>query len=103
MIKCGTCKKCCQWGDEGHKIGAVLRTREALAGKHKFHRVGGVCRLDAKRNGDCTYLGEDGCTIHDAKPHSCTLFDCRELYLATNKNPFLRILCEGAIRSEDVT
>jgi hypothetical protein len=31
-------------------------------------------------NGDCVYLGEFGCTIHDRAPYECRQFDCRETF-----------------------
>ena len=35
--------------------------------------------LAHKPNGDCFYLGEDGCTIHGRAPQQCQEFDCRLL------------------------
>lgn len=36
--------------------------------------------LDRRDNGDCIYLGHDGCTIHDHAPWTCRTFDCRDLF-----------------------
>jgi len=36
--------------------------------------------LDRKDNGDCVYLGESGCTIHDDAPWVCRDFDCRAIF-----------------------
>jgi hypothetical protein len=33
--------------------------------------------LAHKLNGECVYLGERGCTIHDRAPWACRQFDCR--------------------------
>jgi hypothetical protein len=33
--------------------------------------------IDRLPNGDCFYLGEHGCTIHDRAPWICRDFDCR--------------------------
>lgn len=30
-----------------------------------------------KPNGDCIYLGDEGCSIHDTAPLICQEFDCR--------------------------
>lgn len=34
-----------------------------------------------KDNGECVYLGENGCTIHDRAPVICREFDCRRWFL----------------------
>lgn len=36
--------------------------------------------LDRLPNGDCVYLGPDGCTIHDRAPWACRDFDCRAVF-----------------------
>lgn len=36
--------------------------------------------LDRHANGNCVYLGENGCTIHDRAPFACREFDCREMF-----------------------
>jgi Fe-S-cluster containining protein len=36
--------------------------------------------LDRQANGDCVYLGPDGCTIWDRAPVTCRAFDCRTLF-----------------------
>jgi Fe-S-cluster containining protein len=41
--------------------------------------------LNRKDNGECIYLGADGCTIHDRAPWVCRTFDCRELYKASDR------------------
>jgi len=100
MIECGECRKCCQWGREGKRIGAIITTKEVMSNQYEFTKVASVFRLNVNHEGDCIYLGEKGCTIHDTKPEWCRTFDCRELFTSTEKNPFLRILCEGALRSQ---
>jgi len=40
----------------------------------------GVYILRLKPNGDCVYLGENGCTIYDRRPRVCREFDCRVMY-----------------------
>ena len=37
----------------------------------------GAIMLAHKDNGDCIYLGDTGCTIHDRKPRQCLEMDCR--------------------------
>jgi Fe-S-cluster containining protein len=36
--------------------------------------------LAHKPNGDCWYLGDGGCTIHDRTPKACREFDCRKWF-----------------------
>ncbi len=36
--------------------------------------------LAHKPNGDCWYLGDGACTIHDEAPLACKRFDCREWF-----------------------
>jgi Fe-S-cluster containining protein len=36
--------------------------------------------LDRLPNGDCFYLGPDGCTIHDRAPYECRKYDCRDMF-----------------------
>jgi uncharacterized protein len=36
--------------------------------------------LNRHENGDCVYLGENGCTIHDRAPWVCREFDCRSIF-----------------------
>ncbi|ACK78268.1 hypothetical protein AFE_1014 [Acidithiobacillus ferrooxidans ATCC 23270] len=36
----------------------------------------GFFRIPEQENGDCHYLGKDGCTIHDHAPAMCQFFSC---------------------------
>jgi uncharacterized protein len=83
-VPCGSCTLCCRtlivplaleefeqydwvWvirKDTGEKLGRALRRRA---------------------NGDCVYLGERGCSIHGRAPHVCMRFDCRELFLKSDR------------------
>jgi len=38
-----------------------------------------------KKNGDCFYLGETGCTIHSNKPLRCREMDCRNIARLSQK------------------
>lgn len=35
--------------------------------------------------GNCIYLGADGCTIHDRAPFICRIFDCRRWFLSKTR------------------
>ena len=36
--------------------------------------------LDRQDNGDCHYLGSEGCLIWDRAPYECRQFDCRAIF-----------------------
>ncbi|MDO8498840.1 MAG: YkgJ family cysteine cluster protein [bacterium] len=40
----------------------------------EFLKPGPISTLKQKENGDCIFLGEDGCTIHSVCPHDCRLW-----------------------------
>ena len=49
--------------------------------------------LDHKKNGDCIYLDENGCSIHPRRPLMCREMDCRNLarnITYTNARQFAR-------------
>ena len=80
-VPCNGCTRCCQnellvlHPEMGDDI-ASYRTKKAinpLTGRM-------VDALQQKPNGDCTYLGEAGCTIHDRSPAICRSFDCRQMF-----------------------
>ena len=72
-VPCMACHACCrnervvlspEHGDDLLRYHTVLRDGEVM--------------LQHKSNGDCIYLGETGCTIHDTAPWACRMFDCRK-------------------------
>lgn len=79
-VPCDGCKACCrnfsmvmleaEWGDDHTKY----KTQQLPDGRHI---------LKFKINGDCIYLGADGCEIHDDRPAVCRKFDCRVEFLST--------------------
>lgn len=61
--------------------------------------IGGMRALQHKFNGDCAYLGESGCTIHETKPFACRLYDCRDAVpKAINVRPALVAAAQEAMR-----
>lgn len=73
-VPCNGCRACCR---REHVVLSPERGDDVL----EYHTVsvdGGTARmLDHKLSGDCVYLGDDGCTIHDRAPWACRQFDCR--------------------------
>jgi Fe-S-cluster containining protein len=45
-----------------------------------------VAELNRRDNGECVYLGEEGCTIYQRRPAVCRSFDCRSLFLKQTRN-----------------
>lgn len=79
-VPCGGCRACCQGGEnvilypERDDLGSYLTEVKVYP---RTGRPSIVLRHAA--NGDCVYLGPDGCTIRDRRPYACRVFDCRKL------------------------
>lgn len=72
-VPCNGCTRCCE-GDAvrllpGDDFGAYQTE------PHPW--LPGERMLAHKDNGDCIYLGEAGCTIHERRPQMCREMDCR--------------------------
>jgi Fe-S-cluster containining protein len=80
-VKCGSCQACCKnalivlFPDQGDVIADYDTEILEWPGQGEVHK------LKHKGNGDCSYLGENGCTIYDRRPILCRAFDCRKNYL----------------------
>jgi hypothetical protein len=77
FVPCNGCTLCCK-GD------AIRLTEEDnlsnfLTEPHPF--IQGALMLAHKPNGDCIYLNESGCGIHDSAPSLCRSTDCRSIAL----------------------
>lgn len=81
IVPCDGCTVCCrdehvflhpERGDDPSRY----HTREL------FNPLTGLMgiALAADERGACVYLGDRGCTIHDAAPAICRAFDCKGLY-----------------------
>lgn len=79
-VPCNGCVACCkkevvvlfpEKGDDVSQYDHVEIEVEGVGIRHALRH---------KNNGDCVYLGESGCTIHDRLPSVCKAFDCR-MYL----------------------
>jgi Fe-S-cluster containining protein len=75
VVPCGKCKLCCQ----NHSAVLILPSHGDDPASYSTMTLPGVdgLFLTFKKNGDCSYLGPDGCTIHDRAPFICRTYDCR--------------------------
>jgi len=101
-VPCNGCTACCQnellmlhpeMGDivEAYETQAVTNP---ITGERRM-------ALKQKPNGDCLYLGDKGCTIHDRAPAICKAFDCRRFFLNIgSRNERRRLLKTGYITKD---
>lgn len=76
-VPCGSCRACC-------KQDRIVLS-EAESDRFAWHMEGADRVLDRKASGECIYLTARGCAVHGAPPDICARFDCRVLFLLTDK------------------
>ena len=76
-VPCNGCTLCCQ-GD-AVRLEPEDRVEDYETEPHPYIR--GALMLAHKPNGECVYLAEGGCSIHDRAPSLCRSADCRSLAL----------------------
>lgn len=81
-VPCNGCTACCkgeaiilhpECGDD-ESLYQTKPVQHPLTGKMAL-------MLEQKSNGDCAYLGTNGCTIWGHRPTICRTFDCRMMFL----------------------
>ena len=77
FVPCNGCTLCCQ-GD-AIRLTEEDNPDEYLTEPHPY--ISRALMLAHKSNGDCVYLVESGCSIHDRAPSLCRSADCRSLAL----------------------
>jgi len=77
FVPCNGCTLCCQ-GD-AIRLTEEDNPDEYLTEPHPY--ISGALMLAHKSNGDCIYLVESGCSIHDRAPSLCRSADCRSIAL----------------------
>lgn len=81
-VPCGECKACCS------HINAQLFPHELkLNFKTKFSKADNKYHLKRLVNGNCVYLNDLGCSIHNRVPTVCRTFDCRYMGFFNIENP----------------
>ena len=96
-VPCGRCTLCC-------------RTLIVPLAEEEYEQFDGywawITTPDGKRhgralqrrpNGECVFLGENGCTIHGRAPHVCQRFDCRELFLKSDRAGRRQMVASGKL------
>ena len=87
IVPCGGCKLCCRMmpalcPDKGDDVSSYVTAQWYRDGLDKPP----IIILDRLPNGDCSYLGSNGCTIWDRAPHACRMFDCRDYFKSHSRN-----------------
>jgi hypothetical protein len=90
-VPCGGCTSCCTHhekvlltdGDDPARYEGNIQWIRLSSDPEGMSRLA----LTHKPNGDCVYLGENGCTIYPDRPHICRIFDCREVYRRFMQQP----------------
>lgn len=74
-VACNGCTKCCH----GDAVRLLPGDDVSSYQTEQHPRVRSARMLAHKENGDCIYLGDSGCTIHERRPQMCRTMDCRLL------------------------
>ena len=100
-VPCNGCTLCCR-GDAiilHPECGDDVSLYETETISHPFTGKP-VLMLTKKSNGDCTYLGATGCTIHDHAPTICREFDCGRMYERFTRAERRRMVASGLFDRE---
>jgi Fe-S-cluster containining protein len=92
-VPCDGCTLCCQ----GDAIRLLKEDNpdEYLTEPHSFIR--GALMLAHKPNGDCIYLEENECSIHNRAPSLCRTADCRAIAYKYDFETALKLHEAGSI------
>jgi Fe-S-cluster containining protein len=98
-VPCGTCHLCCK-----KTLVLLVPDKGDDPSQYKTQTVnhGGVEMevLQFQPNGDCIYLDENGCTIHDTAPYMCRIYDCREQHRMYTKAQREDLVKRGMLSKE---
>lgn len=101
-VPCSGCTACCR-GEPVFLVpecGDSAEEYETVAAVNPADGVQGVA-LKQKANGDCIYLGPDGCKIHGRAPSVCRQFDCRRWFYFQGDRAERRRLIKEAKKHKD--
>jgi len=79
MTECKKCGECCgKYHVTLHPDEAPRFTHKKLENLYeKGRKLGLVWALQRDKNGNCVYLENKLCTIHEIKPSSCKEYSCQ--------------------------
>lgn len=84
-VPCAGCRLCCR-----HDVIVLLPEHGDILENYDYEYVaspdGSLATVKKGPDGNCIYLGADGCTIHDRAPAICRVFDCRRFFLSKSRN-----------------
>jgi Fe-S-cluster containining protein len=80
-VPCNGCRACCR-----HELVVVVPEAGDDPASYDTEVIQGLTVLRQRPNGDCIYLDNLGCTIHDRAPAICRRFDCRRYFLSMHRN-----------------
>lgn len=105
-VPCGDCRACCrndsiflhpELGDDPAQY-ETIESYNPLTGKAQL-------MVAHKPNGDCVYLTDKGCGIHDTAPAICREYDCRRMYmrlLEMNRHERRKAVARGILSKEQI-
>lgn len=99
VVPCGSCRQCCRntlvalFPEHGDDV-ASYRCAPSPGLKD------GRLALASKPNGDCVYLDDHGCSIHDRAPLLCRLFDCRRFFARHSRAERRQLVKSGMVDAQ---
>jgi Fe-S-cluster containining protein len=87
FVPCSGCTLCCE-GD-AVKLEPEDMQKNYITEIHPY--IKNSLMIAHKPNGDCIYLLENGCSIHDKAPSLCRSADCRSLALKFDFTAAMRL------------
>ena len=95
-VPCDGCTRCCH-GDAVRLLASDDLSKYQTE-PHPYMPEAWV--VAHKPNGDCLYLGDEGCTIHDTKPQMCRDMDCRRIAMAITWTQARKAAAGGMLRMD---
>lgn len=95
-VPCGGCTRCCH--NDAVRLLPNDEPSQYQTQPHPYMK--GALMLAHAPNGDCVYLGPQGCTIHATKPQMCREMDCRRIVKAITWTQARKLDARGALRMD---
>jgi len=92
-VPCNGCTLCCQ----GDAIRLMPEDDAAAYITEAHPYIPGELMLAHKPNGECVYVDDSGCSIHDRAPSLCRSADCRSLALKLDFDEARRLHLGGKL------